>query len=302
MQGIGTDAPSVTHGAYIAIDWGTTNRRAYLMADDGKMLDAVRDDRGVLAVAPGAYPAELAALRTRLGDLPAIAAGMVGSTRGWHEAPYVPAPADAAALATAAPTLADQRFKIVPGVSLLTEGRADVMRGEEVQVFGAIAAGLAPADALFGQPGTHNKWVRTEAGRISGFATAMTGELFALIRDHGILAGMLDGEVTDGSAFRDGIHRGAGATDLTVALFEVRASVLLGRRAAADAAAFASGILIGADVGSQGVAGTTVHLLADGRLADLYTAAIEGLGGQSVRVDSHAAFLAGIHHLRELML
>ncbi|MDP1028020.1 2-dehydro-3-deoxygalactonokinase [Sphingomonas sp. KR1UV-12] len=293
----------MSRGAYLALDWGTTNRRAYLMADDGAMLDTMRDDRGVLAVGREEYPAELEALRARYGDLPVIAAGMVGSTRGWHEAPYVAAPVDAAGLAAAALVLDDQRFTIVPGVSLLTDTRADVMRGEEVQVLGAVAAGLAPADALFCQPGTHNKWVRTEAGRITGFATAMTGELFALLRDHGILAGMLGGSVADGPAFRDGLARGAGAADLTVALFEVRAGVLLGRRAAEDAAAYASGILIGADVGSQGAGGAigTVHLLADGNLADLYAAAIAALGGTAVRVDSHAAFLAGIHHLRELI-
>ncbi len=293
--------PSVTAGAYIAIDWGTTNRRSYLVAADGTMLDTVRDDRGVLAVAPGDYPAELATIRDRHGDLPVIAAGMIGSTRGWREAPYVAAPVDPAGLAAAALTLAAERFTIVPGVSLLTDARADVMRGEEVQVFGAIAAGLATADALFCQPGTHNKWVHTRAGRITGFATAMTGELFALLRDHGILAGMLDGAVADGTAFRDGIARGAGATDLTVALFEVRAAVLLGRRAPVDAAAFASGILIGSDIAAQGDTGATVHLLADGTLADLYTAAIAALGGRAVRVDSRAAFLAGIHHLRELI-
>jgi 2-dehydro-3-deoxygalactonokinase len=270
------------------------------------MRDTVRDDRGVLSVAPDGYPAELAALRARYGDLPVIAAGMVGSTRGWREAPYVAAPADAAILAGAALTIADERCTIVPGVSLTTGTRADVMRGEEVQVFGAVAAGLAPADALFCQPGTHNKWIRTEGGRITTFATAMTGELFALLRGHGILAGMLDGPVTDGEAFRNGLARGAGATDLTVALFEVRAGVLLGRRAPDQAAAFASGILIGADVGAQLTAGSgadgTVHLLADGGLADLYTAAITAQGGRAVRVDSHAAFLAGIHHIRELIV
>jgi 2-dehydro-3-deoxygalactonokinase len=169
-----------------------------------------------------------------------------------------------------------------------------------VQVLGAANGGLAPADALFCQPGTHNKWVRTEGGRIVDVATAMTGELFALVRDHGILAGMLGGDVADGPAFRDGVARGAGARDLTVALFGVRAAVLLGRRAPEEAAAYASGLLIGNDVGAQDVGGQTVHLLADGTLAALYAAAIAALGGQAVRADSHAAFLAGIHALWEL--
>ncbi|MET3437822.1 2-dehydro-3-deoxygalactonokinase [Sphingomonas sp. 1185] len=292
--------PSDVTPAYIAIDWGTTNRRLYILADDGTMLDTVRDDRGVLSMQPDAYPDEIAAIRTRFGKLPIVAAGMVGSTRGWREAAYVPAPADLAMLAGAATRIADQDVTIVPGISLLTATRADVMRGEEVQVLGAIAAGLAPADALFAQPGTHNKWVHTRDGRITDFATTMTGELFALVKGHGILAGMLDGPVADGPAFRDGLARGFGACDLTAALFGVRASVLLGRIAPEDAAAYASGLLIGSDIGAvPDMAGRTVHLLSSGLLADLYTIGIAARGGTVVALDSHAGFLAGLHAIRE---
>lgn len=292
--------PSDATPAYLAIDWGTTNRRIYVMADDGTMLDTVRDDRGVLAMAAGDYAAEIAAIRARMGDLPIVAAGMVGSTRGWREAAYVPAPADLALLAAAATRIDEHRVTIVPGVSLLTDARADVMRGEEVQVLGAIAAGLAPADALFAQPGTHNKWVRTTGARITDFSTTMTGELFALVKGHGILAGMLDGPVADGTAFRDGLARGDGACDLTAALFGVRASVLLGRIAPHDAAAYASGLLIGSDIGAvPDMDGQTVHLLSGGLLADLYTIGIEQRGGRVVALDSHAGFLAGLHAIRE---
>ncbi len=88
--------------AYIAIDWGTTNRRIYVLTADGAVLDTVRDDRGVLAMTPGDYPNEIAAIRVRFGALSIIAAGMVGSTRGWREAAYVPAPPDLPTLAGAA--------------------------------------------------------------------------------------------------------------------------------------------------------------------------------------------------------
>ncbi|WP_322963280.1 2-dehydro-3-deoxygalactonokinase [Sphingomonas fuzhouensis] len=292
--------PSDVTPAYIAIDWGTTNRRIYRIGADGTMLDTVRDDRGVLAMRAEDYPSEIAAIRSRFGPLPIIAAGMVGSTRGWREAAYVPAPADLPALARATTRIEDQDVTIVPGVSLLTDTRADVMRGEEVQVLGAVAAGLAPADALFAQPGTHNKWVHVTGGRITDFATTMTGELFALVKGHGILAGMLDGPVADGPAFRDGLTRGSGACDLTAALFGVRASVLLGRIAAEDAAAYASGLLIGSDIGAvPDMAGGTVHLLSSGLLADLYTIGIEARGGTVVALDSHAGFLAGLHAIRE---
>ena len=285
--------------AYIAVDWGTTNRRAYLVDTDGAVLDTVRDGAGVLAIERSDYPREIAALRARLGTLPVIAAGMIGSTRGWVDAPYVPAPADLAALVDARVDVPGEDVVIVPGVCL-TGPRSDVMRGEEVQVLGAIAAGLAPEDALFCQPGTHNKWVRTAGGRIVDVSTAMTGELFALLRDNGVLKGMLDGAVADGGAFRDGVARGAGATDLLVALFEVRASVLLGALPADDAASFASGVLIGADVGTRDFSDGDVHLLASGPLADLYASAIRLRGGRVVAVDNQAGFLAGIHAIWEL--
>lgn len=286
--------------AYIAVDWGTTNRRAYLIDADGAVLDTVRDDRGVLAIERSEYPREVAALRERLGALPVIAAGMIGSTRGWVDAPYVPAPADLAALVQARAVIPGEDVVIVPGVCL-TGPRSDVMRGEEVQVLGAIAAGLAPEDALFCQPGTHNKWVHTEGGRIVDVSTAMTGELFALLRGNGVLKGMLDSVVADGPAFRDGVARGAGATDLLVALFEVRARVLLGALPANDAASFASGVLIGADVGSRDLRGGDVHLLASGPLADLYAAAIRLRGGRVVAIDNQAGFLAGIHAIWNLI-
>lgn len=285
-------------GAIIAVDWGTTNRRAWRVEADGSVGDAVRDGSGVLAMAADDYLPALATLRERLGDLPVIAAGMVGSTRGWHEAAYVPAPADLAALAAAALRIDAGDVTIVPGVSWIDGTRADVMRGEEVQVLGAIAAGLAPADALFCQPGTHNKWIATADARIVDVTTVMTGELFALLKGHGILAGMLDGPVADGAPFREGLARGAGACDVGAALFEVRAAVLLGRRAPEDAAAYASGVLIGNDVGARAIAGATVDLLAEGTLAALYTVAIEALGGRVVPVDATAAFIAGIHQLR----
>ena len=112
---------------------------------------------------------------------------------------------------------------------------------------------------------------------------------------------MLDGVVADGPAFRDGVGRGAGATDLTVALFEVRAAVLLDALRAEDAAAFASGVLIGADVGARDLDGHDVQLLASGPLADLYAVAIRLRGGRVVAVDNQAGFLAGIHAFWELI-
>ncbi len=287
------------HAAYIAIDWGTTNRRVHVMAADGAVLQTAQDSHGVLATARDGYPAEIATIRATYGALPVLAAGMIGSNRGWHDVAYVAAPAGVDEIAAGVLQLADA-ITIVPGVSSCDMGCADVMRGEEVQVMGAIVAGMAPHDALFCQPGTHTKWIATGHQKINRFTTAMTGELFGLLRGHGTLSGMIDGAVTDGRVFREGLARGAGRCDLMAALFQVRASVLLGTLAAEDAASMLSGILIGSDVGSrEDIVGRDVYLLSTGAMAPLYATAIARSGGVPILLDSDAAFVAGIHALWE---
>ena len=287
-------------GNFVAIDWGTSNRRAYLIGADGAVLATWSDDRGVLSLGPDDFPREISSLRQRWGVEPVMIAGMAGSSRGWLDVPYVHCPADATSLAQAMIPAPLDGVMMIPGVAQISDTHCDVMRGEEVQVFGAINAGLAPPDALFCQPGTHNKWIRTRQGRIADFVTVMTGELYSLLLSHGIFAGMLVGDACDGAAFQSGVERGVTARSLGAALFEIRASVLLGQLEATDAAAFASGVLIGNDLAAcDDVSNRTVHLLSSGSLADLYCSAIERRGGAVVSIDSRAAFAAGVRLLRE---
>jgi 2-dehydro-3-deoxygalactonokinase len=283
---------------FLAIDWGTTNRRAYLI-EDGAVLATERDDRGILSVAPGGFADELAMLRARFEGVPAVLAGMVGSNRGWVDAGYVPAPARIEALAGAV-VRPQPDVAIVPGVSRLGDDRADVMRGEEVQLLGAVAAGLVPGDALLCQPGTHCKWAWTKDGALVDFVTAMTGELFALLKAHALIGEEIAGEVADDADFAAGV---ADATrgDLLGALFGVRPARLLGLRGVGEAASYVSGLLIGTDVRAHGRSGDTVHVLADPVLGGLYARAIEAVGARAVLVDSHAAFVAGITRIEELL-
>jgi 2-dehydro-3-deoxygalactonokinase len=274
---------------FLAIDWGTTNRRVFLI-EEGRVTRTERDDRGVTSVQD--FAAEAAGIRARFGDLPMLMAGMVGSNIGWQVAPYVPAPAGIPELAAGLLRI-DGRTAIVPGVSVT--GPADVMRGEEVQLLGAVEAGLVPRDALVAQPGTHCKWAEMRDGRIAGFTTAMTGELFALLRKHGLLAAQLAGEVVQGPAFLDGVEEGR-KRDLAASLFGIRAAKMLGVRDDKDAASFASGLLIGADVAARlDTSGhDAIHILADPVLGGLYAAAVEAHGRRPHIIDSHAAFVAGI--------
>jgi 2-dehydro-3-deoxygalactonokinase len=283
---------------FLAIDWGTTNRRAYLI-EDGAVLATERDDLGILGVAPGGFADELAALRARFERVPAVLAGMIGSNRGWVDAGYVAAPASLEALAAAA-VRPQSDVAIVPGVSRLGDGRADVMRGEEVQLLGAVAAGLVPASALLCQPGTHSKWAWMKDGALADFVTAMTGELFALLKAHALIGEEMAGVVADDSGFAAGVADAARG-DLLGTLFGVRPARLLGLRAAGEAASYVSGLLIGTDARAHCRRGDAVHVLADPLLGGLYVGAIEAVGARACLVDSHAAFVAGITRIEELL-
>jgi 2-dehydro-3-deoxygalactonokinase len=282
---------------YIAADWGTTNRRGYRIGSTGECEAEFEDGKGITSIPPGGFPAAVAELRERLGDLPLVLAGMVGSNRGWVEAHYVPCPAGPETLAGRLTVIEDQRAVIVPGLSFLDDGHADVMRGEEVQLFGAVTTGLVPEDCSVCHPGTHNKWVVLEGGRVSRFRTVMTGEMFNLLREKSILSQWLGAEVTPGPAFIQGVRRGLGGEALTAEMFGVRAGVLLGQIEAGDAAAFTSGLLIGADVRTglhQHRAQGEIVVMGRPELTGLYAAALAEAGQQCREVDGEQAFLAGI--------
>ena len=170
------------------------------------------------------------------------------------------------------------------------------MRGEEVQLFGAVAAGLTPPDALVCHPGTHNKWARVEGGRVTAFRTVMTGEMFSLLQQRSILSDWLGGAVEAGPAFLGGVRRGLTGEAVTAELFSVRASILLGRLAKEDAASFTSGLLIGADVrtGLREAEDGVVYVMGRPDLTALYAAALLEAGRDSRQVDGEQAFLAGI--------
>jgi 2-dehydro-3-deoxygalactonokinase len=283
---------------FIAIDWGTTNRRAYLIDSSGKQAGEFEDGKGVLSVPPGGFPEAVAEIRQRLGDKPLLLAGMIGSNRGWKEAPYVPCPVGIEDLLQNL-NWAGQREAIVPGVSFVGDGRADVMRGEEVQLLGAAAAGLVHPDALVCHPGTHNKWATLRKGRIHDFRTVMTGELFSLLKAHSILADLLQGEVEPNDAFREAARYALGEQALPANLFSVRARVLLGQARKEDAASWTSGLLIGADVriGLSTPTGAEVAVMGRPELTRLYAAAIDEAGRRWVEIDGEQCFLAGIHEI-----
>ncbi|MEH3146698.1 MAG: 2-dehydro-3-deoxygalactonokinase [Methylobacterium frigidaeris] len=277
----------------IGIDWGTSSARAYRLGPDGTVAERRERADGILHVAPGGFPEALRAMAgdwIDAGERKVLLSGMVGSRQGWHEAPYLPCPAGLDDLAAGLVTIPFDgvALRLVPGLTALDEaGTPEVMRGEEVQVFGALDGAR---DALLCLPGSHAKWVRVAAGRIAGFTTSMTGEAFAALRGHTILGRMIEGDATPGPAFEDGVARAGHPGGLLHHLFGARALALFGRLAPADGASYLSGLLIGHEVAaSLPPGGPPVHLVGSGPLMALYGRAIELAGARAVAGDADAA-------------
>jgi 2-dehydro-3-deoxygalactonokinase len=279
----------------IGIDWGTTSFRAFRIARDGTIRDRRASPRGIMNIPDGRFAETL---REEIGPWLAggedrvVMSGMIGSRQGWREAPYIPSPAGAAELGAA---LVDVPFdwgkvKLVPGLSGIDDaGVAEVMRGEETQIIGVLAA--IGGSGLACLPGTHSKWARVEAGRITSFTTHMTGETFAALRGHTILSRMMQEGPAGGAPFDAGVARSGDAGGLLHHVFGVRALTLAGRLAETDAAAYLSGILVGHEVRAalHGASGAVVHVVGTPELTGLYGRAISACGAYAERHDGEAA-------------
>lgn len=279
----------------IGIDWGTTSFRAYRIASDGTVRDRRTAHRGILNVPDGRFGQTLRdeiGLWLAAGETRVLLSGMIGSRQGWLEAPYLPCPAGAAELAAA---VIDVPFnhatiKLVPGLSGVDgAGVAEVMRGEETQIIGAMA-NLGGVD-LVCLPGTHAKWVRVEDGRIISFTTHMTGEVYAALREHTILGRMMRDTGADGPAFDAGVRRSGQPGGLLHHIFGVRSLALAGSLSEADGPAYLSGILIGHELraGLSEDGAKVVHVIGAADLVTLYARAIALCGGEARCHDGDAA-------------
>jgi len=291
--------------ALIALDWGTSSLRAYLMGRDGALLERRTQPWGIQHLPEGGF---LAAFRGIAGDwrdslptLPVLAAGMIGSRQGWREVPYVDCPADPAAIAAGIVAFDGGcgTVHIVPG--LRQGGRLpDVMRGEETQIVGALASEpLLAAESLFVLPGTHCKWADIRAGRVIRFTTYLTGELFAVLRDHSILGRPVKEPFTqpaDASAARadasflrglQTVHD-SGAEGMAGRLFTTRSLFLNGELSAPQTLDYLSGLLIGEEIrsviaGMPGRPCPPLVLLGDAGHCDRYRVALATFGIDRVR-------------------
>ncbi|UFN47196.1 2-dehydro-3-deoxygalactonokinase [Roseomonas sp. OT10] len=280
----------------IGVDWGTSSFRAWRLGAEGEVLDRVAAPQGILNVAAGAFPEVLRGLIgpwLEQGETLVLVCGMAGSRQGWVEAPYLPCPADARALAGALTPLPFEgaRAWMVPGLSAEDEsGVPEVMRGEETKILGLLRR-LPPGRSLVLSPGSHSKWAVLEDGRVLGFATQFTGEGFAALSTHTILARGLDRAAPpDWDAFDTGLARARQPGGLLHHLFGVRTLGLFDRLPPAAAASYLSGLLMGHEVAATLPEGTKqVFVVGDGGLMARYARALAAAGADAVQVGEEAA-------------
>lgn len=282
---------------WIAVDWGTTRLRVWLMGPQGAVLGRIDSDDGMGTLTPADFEPTLLALIG--GHLPAdqatpvIACGMVGARQGWAEAPYARTPCPVPGIADAQKVSAnDPRLDlhILPGVSQATP--PDVMRGEETQIGGFLAA-TGGFDGVICLPGTHTKWVEVSAGEIVSFRTALTGELFGLLSKQSVLRHAMDGDWDD-TAFLDAVADMLSTPQLLASrLFELRAAHLLD--GTDTGASRLSGLLIGLDIAGARPywLGRDVALIGDQPLCARYAAAL-GAQGVPTSIAGPEMTLAGL--------
>ncbi len=283
---------------WVAVDWGTSQLRLWMMQADGTVLDSRTSDKGMGQLTPTQFEPALTEL---LGDLPTdrripvICCGMVGAKQGWTEAPYVevpckaPGPAEAVRLKTA-------RFDvfILPGVK--QSRQPDVMRGEETQIAGFLA--VEPEfDGILCLPGTHTKWAHISAQEIVSFRTFMTGELFDLVSKQSVLRHTVQADGWDQSTFEEAVSDAmARPADISAKLFALRAESLLQSLPAHIAKSRLSGFLIGLELAAARPywLGQEVVLIGNAAFSNAYKSALDAQFVQTRLADAQTITLQGL--------
>ncbi len=291
------------NAALIAVDWGTSNLRAYLLDQAGIVVARLETEQGILKVSDGNFAAvfneKLAPWLAAAPTAPVLMAGMIGSRQGWAEAPYAPCPAGLADLAVAlhvVPGDFGRPVMIVPGLSYRDAGGVhDVIRGEETQLVGL---DTGPERRVVCLPGTHAKWAVVEGDQISRFATAMSGEVFALLCEHSILGRLMtESTERDDAAFARGVARAKDDGGLLHHLFGVRAQGLFGVENPSALQSYLSGLLVGHEIaGLRSLFGEfgEVTLVGAASISSAYTKALRGNGYRVTTVDGGEAVVKGL--------
>lgn len=288
---------------YIAIDWGSTNLRAWLY-QNGECLDSRQSASGVTRLNGQAPETVLNTVTEgwRDAQTPVLMAGMVGSNAGWMIAPYLPCPTAFSDIGKRLTPVIPNVW-IIPGLSVNRDDNHNVIRGEETQLIGAST--LAPA-SLYIMPGTHCKWVQADGGRIHDFRTVMTGELHHLLLSHSLIGVGIVEQEESLEAFDAGLEQGISEDAIIARLFEIRASHLLEALPRAHVSEYLSGLLIGNEVATQlrhyqPARSAPITLVANPKLCARYQRALARLGYHATTLEGDNAFQAGIRSIAHAM-
>lgn len=289
--------------AFIGVDWGTSNAR-FMLVDAGGGLIARRTGPGIGQI-DGAHDAENICFDV-IGDwiaghpgITVLMAGVVGSNIGWRTAGYCDTPATLADVI--AGTLKFQargtEFKIAPGLAAVRkDGLPDVMRGEEMQIFG-IETGDGSLVCL---PGTHSKWAKVERGAVNEFHTAPTGELLDILGRHSILLNPKRPVMAvPGVEFLKGVSVAReAAAGLESLLFTVRSRQIAQSLDAKSADSYLAGLAIGCEIKSAlalyGPITEPIHLVGSPQLTTLYANALSLFALRAIETDGNYASLCGL--------
>ena len=281
----------------IAVNWGTSNFRAYKVDVQGHVEAEKTSNRGAVSVSAGGFQDALVAEVMEwfdAGDNRVLMCGMVGARRGWKEVPYVRVPASFGQVVKGVVKLdvLGMDARIVPGlIGEDANGVPDVMRGEETEIFGCAAE--VGQNVHFCLPGTHTKWVRMEEGRVGAFSTSMTGDLFRAIRESTILHSVAQHAPDDEGSFLQGVARAGQNGELGHQLFGVRTLVLTGKMNERSASSYLSGLLIGREVKEMARKDDDIHLIGEPALCVLYQEALREFGVSST-IEPEGAALRGL--------
>jgi 2-dehydro-3-deoxygalactonokinase len=290
----------------IAIDWGTTHLRAYRLAASGDIELRRIAAKGIMSIPPDGFAAALEELLEDWSDLtgPIFMSGMIGSRQGWLEVPYVECPAglhELAAAVRAAPSSGKRSVRICPGLCCSDgAGVPDVMRGEEVQIFGALSVSGGMESATICLPGTHSKHALIRNNKIDFFLTHMTGEVFALLRDRSILGRLMAERKPNLDAFEDGLRRARQPSGLLHHVFGVRTRALMTELDPEYLPDYLSGILIGHELSGSSLA-PPVLIVGEPTLSALYKRALAYFGTEAELISADVATARGLHAIAKLV-
>lgn len=274
----------------IGIDWGSSGFRAYQFDQQLCLIDTIKSEMGIKYVVDGAFEECLFSLIGQClqpGDT-VLLSGMITSRNGWVETPYIPVPTAPNGLIEQAVEriVRDIRLVFLPGLSQ-DYPRSDVLRGEELQLFGATQT---IDNALVVMPGTHSKWAQLKNGEVIAFQTIVTGELFEVLLTDTLVGQLATEKRLNKAVFAQGVQQGFETGKIVSELFQCRSSVLLGKLTEQDVHSYLSGLLIGNEISeavpSGECASGAIVLVGSDALCQRYQLAFDCLHIDAIQADS----------------